>query len=120
MDNLEQKTHLDIQPARVRLINTEKDGYCWLHKPKVAHIFSRCLSRQTLAGYEEICSGVSVDFEAVAAPRVSDQIFLERPEVTQTALQFPEHSGGLEIKAINMPETGDVSNELMYQLLLSA
>ncbi|KAL7783248.1 hypothetical protein V8C37DRAFT_414936 [Trichoderma ceciliae] len=117
-NDLEQKTGLNIPPAQVRLTNTEKYGYCWLRKPGAEHIFSRRLSRQTLAGYKEICSGVGVDFEAVAAPGVSDQISLENPAIIQPAPQLSVLNGGSEIESIGTPET--MSNGAMFELLLTA
>lgn len=119
-NGLEQKTDLNIQPAKVRLKNTVKDGYCWLHKPEVEHIFSKCLSRQTLAAYEEICSGVGVSFEAIAAPRTGeDSIGLGNPIVPQSAPQLSVSDGSSEIESTGTHETYDMSTELLYQLLLS-
>lgn len=119
-NDLEEKTDLNIQPKQVRLTNTEKDGYCWLHKPEVAHIFSRCLSKQTLTAYEEICSGVGVNFEAIATPRACFQNSLENPAIVQSAPQLSISEGSSEVGSIGMHETYDMSTELMYQLLLSA
>ncbi|KAL7940606.1 hypothetical protein V8C42DRAFT_337093 [Trichoderma barbatum] len=118
--HIKQKTDLNIQPAQVRLTNTERYGYYWLHKPEVAHIFSKCLSRQTLAAYEEICSGVGVNFEAVAASRACFQNSLENLVIIQSAPQLSVSEGSSEVESIGTRETYDMSTELMHQLLLSA
>ncbi|KAL7940066.1 hypothetical protein V8C42DRAFT_356493 [Trichoderma barbatum] len=118
--DLEQKTDLNIQPARVRLTNTERYGYYWLHKPEAAHIFSKCLSRQTIAAYEEICSGVGVNFEAVAASRACFQNSLENPVIVQSAPQLSVPEGSSEVESIDTREAYDMSTELMHRLLLSA
>lgn len=120
MDNdLEKKTDLNIKPSRVRTTNTEKDGYCWLYKPEVAHLFSRCLSRQPLSAYEQLCSGVGDSFEAIAAPRPPKDTYCPRNSVLPTTTPRAKLSNrNPRMNSFNKGETHDTSTELQ-ELLLS-
>lgn len=120
MDNyLEKKTDLNIKPSRVRTTNTEKDGYCWLYKPEVAHLFSRCLSRQPLSTYEQLCSGVGDSFEAIAAPRAPKDPYSPRNLILPPPTPRAKLSNrNPEIEPFNKGETHDTPTELQ-ELLLS-
>ncbi|KAJ6436092.1 TPR domain protein [Purpureocillium lavendulum] len=55
---------LVIEPIKVRLVNTDKEGYTWLFRPEVAHLFRKNFSQYGDSAFKELCAGIGVSFEA--------------------------------------------------------
>ncbi|KAJ6436076.1 hypothetical protein O9K51_11389 [Purpureocillium lavendulum] len=71
-DHIEQRTGWAIEPAKVRLVPTDKEWYSWSFRPAAAHLFSKNLSDHNAVAYNELCTGVGVTFEAVPLPFITD------------------------------------------------
>lgn len=104
----------------MRTTNTAKDGYCWLYKPEAAHLFSRCLSRQPLSAYKQICSGIGDSFEAITAPGASEDTCSPRNFVLPPSTpQLPLSDSSPDIESFKTHEAYDIPTELLHELLLS-
>lgn len=104
----------------MRTTNTAKHGYCWQYTPEAAHLFSKCLSRQTLSAYKQICSGVGKSFEAIIAPRACEDISSSTNLVLpQSTPHLPVSNNCPEIESFSTHEAYDLSTELLHELHFS-